>query len=405
MKLAIKKYVLFCVLFCTSKILCNESLSTLFNVAYQVEKNGNIEQASQLYRSIIEQFPTCTQALYNYAHALKDLGAMHEAIDCYKQVIAQEPGNNFARFGLGQCYGALHDFEHAFALLEYRSTAIKSFGYDIEHLKTKYASGNSLKGIVILLRAEWGFGDIIQFIRYAQLLHDRGAMILVQSYKELQPLLSLCPFLDRVIAVGDAFPTHTYQIPTLSLPFVCAITANQCTPTMPYLKADEQLIRKWQSYLDSYKTFNIGICWQGNGDPLAPPLLNKNIPLHELEPLLHIPGVTIFSLQKLKDNEHSIAQLITFDSSFDHVAGRFMDTAALMNSLDLIITIDTSIAHLAGALHRPVWLLAPYRTDWRWGLQETTSIFYPSMRIFRQATPGGWSGVIQKVKEAINDVM
>lgn len=394
-----------CTLCSSTKPIYAQSLGELFNAALEKQKSGDIATASQVYHTIVQQYPTCTQALYNYAHTLKDLGAMHEAINAYKQVIAQDPKNTFARFGLGQCYGALGLFEQAFPLLEYRGTAIKEFSGEIEFLRSRYAQNTSMAGIIILLRAEWGFGDIIQFIRYAQLLHDRGATILVQSYQELKPLLSLCPFLDQVISVGDAFPAHTVQLPILSLPYVCSITREKATPAMPYIQADKHLSAQWKNYINKYNTFTIGVCWQGKGDPHAPPLLNKNIPMHELTPLLDVPNVTIFSLQKIDTNIDSIPGLITFDATFDQAHGRFMDTAALMQNLNLIITIDTSIAHLAGALNRPVWLLAPYRTDWRWGLHETTSCFYPSMRIFRQKEPGEWHGVIHNVIQELKKVL
>lgn len=394
-----------CILYSSTIIAQTQSLGELFNAALHKEKSGDFQTASQLYQTIISAYPTCTQALYNYAHTLKDLGAMHEAINAYKQVILQEPNNTFARFGLGQCYGALGMLEQAFPLLENRGSAIKEFSREIECLRGRYAQSAPMTGIIILLRAEWGFGDIIQFIRYAQLLHDRGATIIVQTYQELAPLLSMCPFLDRVIRVGDAFPHHTVQLPLLSLPYVCAITRETCTPAMPYLKADEGLCTQWKNYLSSYKTFTIGICWQGKGDPHAPPLLNKNIPLQELTPLLHVSGVTVLSLQKTGANTTPMPGLITFDESFDQAHGRFMDTAALMQNLDVIITVDTSIAHLAGALNKPVWLLAPCRTDWRWGLRETTSAFYPSMHIFRQDRPGDWHGVIQNVIQEIKKII
>lgn len=381
------------------------SIEQLLEHANHAQQSGNIAYASETYASLVKKYPDCTVGWYNLAHTCKDLNLIDDAIKAYQKVLTQDPEHVFARFGLGQCYGSLYEYELAFPLLELRGSAIKAFHNDIEFLKKAYSNNQSLSGMRIILRAEWGLGDNIQFIRYAQLLHSRGAYIIMHSYPELQQLLQLCPYLHEVISAGDAFPTHHLQIPLLSLPYVCSITQKTCTSAMPYLQTNFTLNKQWQIYLEQFKTFNIGICWKGNGDAQAPPLLNKNISLALLSPLCNVSGISVFSLQGNIQPTDVLERMITFDASFDRMHGRFMDTASLINSLDLIITIDTSIAHLAGALNKRVWLLLPFRSDWRWGIKGDETPFYPSMRLFRQKNPGDWQAIIEQIMIELKKVM
>ncbi|MDR3550550.1 MAG: hypothetical protein P4L31_03995 [Candidatus Babeliales bacterium] len=392
---------------------CLADLHSDFQQAYTLNKQGNILQACQLYRMIVKQHEWCTQAIYNLAHTLKDLSLMTEAIDAYTIVINREPTNSFAHLGLSQCFLSLGDYHRGFELFEWRSSDVKAFKHDIEKLKRLVTSNADLAGLKVLLRSEWGLGDTIQFIRFAQLLKQRGATIMVQSYPALKEMFSLCPFLDKVISVGDAFPEHDIQIPLLSLAYVCDATVNTIQKNYaPYLFANNSLVQKWEKELKSDTNFKVGICWCGKGDTHAPPLLNKNISLAEFLPLTQLENVTVYSLQQQSPENYALAQLKKFDDTFDQLHGGFSDTAAVMHNLDLIITIDTSIAHLAGAMNIPVWILLPYKSDWRWMIDGDNSPWYPSMKLFRQSNPDdstspdglrrtGWKSVIAQVIKEI----
>lgn len=384
--------------------VCFADMRSDFEHAYTLNKQGNIEQACTLFHALVERHPESTQAIFNYAHTLKDLGYMQESAQMYQKVIDRESENAHAHIGLAQCYLALGDFARGWPLFEWRNPLRHLFKPYIDYAKKVIENNQSFNGKRILIRAEWGLGDTLQFIRFASELKQRGATIIYQSYKQLQPLLKLCPYLDQVIAVGDAFPEHDIQLPLLSLPYILNTTLSTITPLQPYVIADPIFVEHWKTILAHDTKFKIGICWQGKGDPHAPALLQKNIPLESFEPLFSIPAISIYSLQYL-DTTQTIqlhSNLHTFDKEFDVTHGRFMDTAAVMHSLDLIITMDTSIAHLAGAMNRPVWLLLPYRCDWRWMLDRTDSPWYPSMRLVRQPRPGDWKSVITEIKEEIN---
>jgi len=388
-----------------------DNCELIFALANLLPYQDKLEQAVTLYKKVANSTtPYAAQALYNTAHVLKDLGRqdpvqMQEAIETYKKVIALEPNNAFAYLGLSQCYLASGDFAQGWPLFAWRSKDIQMFAGNIEILQRMYAQKNDLSNVKILIRTEWGAGDNFQFIRFAQLLKKRGATIIMQAYRELKPVLSLCPYLDTVITIGDAFPPHNLQIPLLSLPLVVGNTLETIPRTIPYLYADQKLIEKWHTFFKEDTNFKIGICWCGTGNNNPPPSLNKNIPLKTLMPLLNLEHVSVYSLQKV-DGLEELGQLDTlakttnihvFSKQFDETHGRFMDTAAVMKHLDVIITIDTSIAHLAGALGVPVWLMLPYRTDWRWMQNTQSSPWYPTMHLFRQSEPGNWHHVVTDI--------
>ena len=176
---------------------------------------------------------------------------------------------------------------------------------------------------------------------------------------------------------------------------------------IPYLHADEKLTAEWKQKLAKDKNFKIGICWQGN-DNYATPLLRatvaqKSVHPKEFAPICQLPGVSLYSLQKttgtdqLKELPNGM-HIITFDGDFDQSNGRFMDTAAVIKNLDLVITVDTSISHLSSGLGTPTWIMLPNPSDWRWMMDRNDSPWYPNVtRLFKQPTPGDWQSMIKEV--------
>jgi len=367
---------------------------TIFAQAYLFRQQDKLEQALSLYQTLIDQDPHNINAWYHKAHALKELGNMHDAIDTYNHLLTYDSCHARAHFGLSQCHLALGEFEKGWHEFTWRSPDVKKFPlYTLEN--------KDLTNKKILIRAEWGLGDSIQFIRYAQLLKKQGATVIVQTHQPLVPLFSLCTYIDHVIPVGTNLAPHDLQIPLLNLPYAFNTRRETIPTNIPYLQTDSQLVKEWQTKLAPDTSYKIGICWHGGGDVHAPASLNKNIPLSSFALLAELPNVHLYSLQQIT-GLHEIDST-SFDlhlfNDLDQKNGRFMDTAAIMHALDLVITIDTSIAHLAGALGIPVWLLLPYRTDWRWLLDQTKSPWYPTMRLFRQARPGDWQGVMQTITQ------
>jgi hypothetical protein len=260
--------------------------------------------------------------------------------------------------------------------------------------------GSPLEGRTILIHAEQGLGDTIQFIRYAPLVKRRGGTVIVECQPVLSQLLAGCPGIDRLIAQGSPLPAFDVHVPLLSLPRIFGTTLADVPAEVPYLFADAALIERWRDELAGVPGVKIGIAWQGN--TRFPADCMRSIPLTHFAPLAQVDGVRLFSLQKGPGREQLAATaaylpVIDLADRLDEKAGGFMDTAAVVKNLDLIITSDTAIAHLAGALGVPVWVGLALGADWRYLLGREDSPWYPTMRLFRQTRLGDWDGVFERI--------
>ena len=224
-------------------------------------------------------------------------------------------------------------------------------------------------------------------------------------------LFSLCPYIDQITTEEDALfeaRTGDYFIWQQSLPFVFNTELATVPSDVPYIHPDAQLARKWKRRLSRDKNFKIGICWQANPSLHLEknPHSRRSIPLHAFKPIADVPGVSLYSLQKIAGTQqlYTLPEQMTvydFGTDFDQTSGPFMDTAAIMKELDLVITVDTSIAHLAGALGTAVWVFLPRVAEWRWMLERADSPWYPSMRLFRQKEKRVWHDVISDVAQEL----
>jgi hypothetical protein len=260
--------------------------------------------------------------------------------------------------------------------------------------------GRPLEGKTLLLHAEQGLGDTIQFLRYAALARQRGARVVVGCPKPLLPIVRTCRFIDQL--VDEITPAMDFDVhcPLMSVPGLLKTTLENIPADVPYLFAAPDLVKQWRESLGGLEGFKIGIVWRGG--PAHPNDRARSIPLSCFEPLAALPGVRLFSLQKGTGAE----QLQDMAGRFPitEVGSRledFMDTAAVLANLDLLITCDTAIAHLAGALGVPVWVGLPLVPDWRWLLDRGDSPWYPTMRLFRQKEPGDWAGVFEQISSAL----
>jgi hypothetical protein len=246
--------------------------------------------------------------------------------------------------------------------------------------------------------AEGGLGDTIQFVRYARLAQEQGATVVVECQRPLVRLLARCPGIDHLVAHGDALPAHDVEVPLLSLPY-CFRTRLETIPAkVPYLWTDPGLVEQWRQELAAVIGLKIGINWQGSKGDNDP----RSIPLTAFAPLAAVPGVRLFSLQKGPASRHLTD--VAGHWPVTDLSGRlddFMDTAAVMVNLDLIVTSDTSVPHVAGALGVPVWILLPKAHCWRWLVNREDTPWYPTMRLFRQERPGDWGPVFQRIAEAV----
>lgn len=369
------------------------------------------EKALDQYQKLLELRPNDSGILYNTAFTLKKLGRIEEAMPLYEKTLSIKPNHAEAHFSLGLAYLSIGDFKRGWKEYEWRWQ--RNTQLSPREFKQPLWDGSRLDGKTLFLHAEQGLGDTFQFIRYAKVIKEQyGGTIIVAVQKPLQTIIGkCCPYIDRVITL-DYVPQHfDFQAPLLSLPCILNTELDSVPCPDPYIIPDTTLVDHWKKQLANDNNLKVGICWQGNNKYSTPFLravvAAKSINLKKFTPFAFLEGISLYSLQK----ETGVTQLksvssrmniITFDDNFDQQYGRFMDTAALIKNLDLVITIDTSIAHLAGAIGTPVWLLLPEPTDWRWMLERADTPWYPNnMRLFRQAEPDNWQEVIERITQEL----
>ena len=350
----------------------------------------------------------------DYLNAYKNRGTLHvwtgnldRGQDYYEKALAINPQEAELHRNLGVIYLLKGDFDNGWR--EYR------WRWRVGDLRRSQLNipvwdGSELAGKTILLTAEQGLGDTLHFVRMAKLLQARGATTIVHCQA---PLLALMQTDEEL---GTVFPNNIpwqqpvdWQCSLLDVADLLGMNVDSIPSQVPYLRAAPQLKQYWQQQLPtSPGTFRIGIAWQGNPDHQADAY--RSLPLSCFERLAAIPNVELVSLQRSVGTEQ-IAQwngarpLTLLPDDVDQSSGAFMDTAAIMHSLDLVITSDTAMAHLAGALGTPTWIALGYVPDWRWLLDRDDSPWYPSVRLFRQPSMGDWSSVFDQIAEALNQLI
>ncbi|SMH45340.1 tetratricopeptide repeat protein [Azospirillum agricola] len=331
--------------------------------------------------------PGHAETLLNLGTVLRDLRRFAEAETCFDAVLARQPSHGAAhlaravgRLVRGDLRAGWEGFEHRW-----------------RRFTTPPWAGEPLNGATILLHMEQGFGDAIQFARYAPLVARAGGRVVVETHEALHRLFaSLGPSVE-LWPRGSEPPPHDRHCPLMSLPRAFGTDLERIPASVPYLAPEPADVVRWQGRLDSGREgeFRVGLVWAGN--PRHRNDRNRSLPVEALRPLLAVPGVRFLSLQT-GDARAALARL-PGDGVEDPIDGvrDFADTAALLANLDLLIAVDTSAAHLAGAMGLPVWLLLPFVPDWRWLLDRSDSPWYPSLRLFRQPRPGDWATVLGTV--------
>lgn len=375
-------------------------INSCFNCAICLLKIGRIDEAIALFEQLCLRLENPESVRYNIAYAYKTAGNLDTAITLYEALLAKNPLYEAAELALGFAYIQNGDFVRGWPQ---HSKSLKRRGKNGEQLRA-LLSAQQLAGKTVLLHYEGGLGDTLMFIRYAERIKQLGGSTLCMVQEQLIPLLSRVPYIDRLIPYATSCSYHYDAYASLmSMPAIVNDTEETFPATIPYLFADPQLVEQWRVRLASYSGIKIGICWQSDvfNDSSRIPIARRGIPLTELEPLLRNPDYTFFSLQRFDGAEqrnelNAEIVLITYpDLDTDH--GCFMDTAALIKNLDLVVSIDSAVAHLAGALGMPTLLLLPYATDWRWIIKRTDSPWYPHHRIFKQPAPFDWHSVVAEI--------
>ncbi len=350
-------------------------------------------------------------AASNRGNSLLDMGRMDEALRAHETAVERDPTHAGALYNLALTRLRLGDWERGWPGYEAR------WRFREVHRSPRVFSqprwqGEALDGRRILLHAEQGLGDTIQFCRYATLVEARGGLAILQVQAPVERLMASLPAVRAGLAetalLGGRLPEFDLECPLMSLPAVFATTVETVPWPGAYLGAEHELTferrsRTPQIRPDWARSLRVGLCWAGN--PRYKADSRRSVDLKTLLPLLRVPGITWISLQKGPAAEQLAelpGEVFVWDgSSRDR---DLAETAALVATLDLVVTTDTCIAHLAGAMGKPVWILLPHLADWRW-MQETESTpWYPTARLLRQREPGDWAGVVERVAGELNEL-
>lgn len=311
-----------------------------------------------------------------------------KAKEFYQKAITANQNNAAAHVALAGALFATNELEKGFQEYEWRWHLS-----NMRNLTNKW-DGSDIRDKRVFILGENGLGDVLQYVRFTQLMKAKGAYVMVHTPKPLVPLFKLCSYIDEVVPYGEGQPSYDVITSMQSIPALLHIS-NATLPNKSYVHADATLVKEWRTRLASDKNFKIGICWQPGDDSYLSAHQKRSISLEALAPLAQNKKISFYCLQK---NTETIAnapfKIHDFGPSFDVEHGAFMDTAALMKNMDLIISVDTSVAHLAGALGVPTWILIPYSPDVRWMINRSDSIWYPNAKLYRQSKPGDWKSVI-----------
>ena len=363
------------------------------NLGNVLQEQGQLDLAVAAYRQALQLKPAYFDALNNLGNVLRAQGRLTESVATYERALQVKPDDPQVRLSRALCWLQMGDFERGWAEYEWR---LKCKEFSIPAFRQPLWDGSPLEGRAILLYADHGLGDSIQFIRYAPTVKARGGRVIVACQQPLARLLATCPGIDQVVAEGSFLPDFAFYAPLMSLPRIVGTNLANIPAEVPYVTADTSLVEQWRRELGPDGGLRIGIAWQGN--PRYRRDHQRSFRLAQLEPVARVAGVRLFSLQKELGTDQ-IGELGERFSVSD-LGSRFtdfMDTAAVIRNLDLVITLDSSLAHLAGALGVPTWVAIPVAADWRWLTDREDSPWYPTMRLFRQKRWGYWDEVFARM--------
>jgi tetratricopeptide (TPR) repeat protein len=428
---------------------CVEAHTNLGNV---LARQNKLEEAADCHQQALRILPDFVPAWTNLGSVRTQQCRFDEALVCFQEALRREPEHAQTHFNLALIWLLLGNWSDGWPAYEWRW---QTTGFARHNYPQPRWDGSPLQGRTLLVLCEQGLGDSMQFIRYLPLAHKEDGRVIFQCLPQLMPLLSGVAGIDELVARGSLLPAFDVYTPLMSLPGLFHHSPETVPAPVPYLRAEPCLTERWRQNMsgvrcpvsdvgrragfdfglrtpDSGRFLRVGIAWQGTttyrGDS------QRSIPLSNFAGLATVPGVQLISLQKgpgteqlksdvrrpvsgvknpsnLESRAMSIeppsdsghrtpdsGRVLDLADDLDEASGAFMDTAAVMLNLDLVITSDTSIGHLAGALGVPVWLALSQVPDWRWLLQRDDTPWYPTMRLFRQTQYGQWEDVFDRIK-------
>jgi tetratricopeptide (TPR) repeat protein len=394
---------------------------------------GHNEQALRDFDTLLARAPRDAEALYNRGTALLELGRYDDALQALDQALAFSPRHVGAWNNRGRALQAMNRHEEAIASFDKALAVDRTYGdAHFNAALSLLTIGNPQRGFAeyewrwkrtgmtdarqgyrgrlwlgefpvdrrtILLSAEQGLGDTIQFVRYASVLARMGAQVILEVQPELKELLSGIGGVTSCHAHGDTLPPYELYCPLGSLPFALKTEPSTIPADIPYLHASEAKLAKWRPVIDALPGRRIALAWAGHARHVND--RNRSIALKLLEPLIACEGVSFISIQRELRGDDAMTLAGFGIRDFGPELTDMTETAAVLALADLSISVDTSVVHLAGAMGLEAWVLLPGVPDWRWTLTDKRSPWYPQLRLFRQQEPGDWPSAIVKVRDAL----
>jgi tetratricopeptide (TPR) repeat protein len=355
-----------------------------------------LDEALAAFDKAIAIAPGHVEAHHNRGIVLADLKRFDEALASYDKAIALDPDYADARNSKSLSLLLNGYFDEGWRLYEWRDKKPELLNLFAarSYTKPRWHGLEPIEGKVLFVYWEQGFGDTIQFCRFLKLARKLGAHVIFSARNCLHALLKTLDPSIVLIGETETPPFFDYHCPLMSLPLAFQINLENIPADVPYLHAEPERIEKWKQRLGTHG-FKIGVAWQGSKGKID---IGRSFALRELYGLSQVPNVRLIGLQ-IGEGLDQLAHLPDGmrveqpGADYDAGADAFLDTAAMMENLNLIVSSDTAIAHLAGALGRPVWVALKNVPDWRWMMDRDTSPWYPSMRLFRQSMAGSWQSV------------
>jgi tetratricopeptide (TPR) repeat protein len=375
-----------------------------FNRGNALMRRDRLEEAVAAFDRALAIAPGYAKAHNNRGLALRALNRHPEALASYDRAIGLDKDFAEAHLNAAHALLTLGDFARGFAAYEWRWKLASTAPHRRTFRQPLWLGAPPVAGKTILLHAEQGLGDTIQFARYAKVLARAGAKVVLEVAPPLKQLLAGTESATRVLAQGEVLPPFDLHCPLASLPLALKTDLASIPAEVPYLAAPAERLEKWRARMDALPRPRIALAWSGN--PAHANDRNRSIALSRLEPLWSLERASFVSVQR--ELREADAAALARGARLVHLGDEltdFADTAAVLALADRVISVDSAVAHLAGAMGRPVWILLPFSPDWRWMLVREDSRWYPTARLFRQPAIGDWVSVIARVRDEIARAM
>lgn len=371
------------------------------NLGSALRDARRFDEAVDSLRTAVALDPKSAEAHNNLGTALQGQARFDEARSCYQAALELNPELPDAHFSQAIDLLRQGDLANGFSEYEWRW---KCKSFSTRRFDQPRWDGAPLEGRTILLHAEQGLGDALHFIRYAADVKNTGGTVIVECPESVTKILAASASIDGLVAAGSPLPPFDVHCPLMSLPGVLGLSIDSLSRGA-YLSAEPARVEAWRKELADMAGFRLGICWQGNPKHLFD--TQRSFPLRQFAPVARLAGVRLVSLQKGSGSDQIAFfpfNVVELGTELD-ADGAFLDTAAVMKNLDLVISSDTAVAHLAGALGVPVWVALSAHADWRWFTDREDSPWYPTMRLFRQAQLDDWDDVFERIARELAAVV